>query len=123
MPTEVGETPFSSALDAGATATLEVPGAELDASSCAAEVQRLLKLPVAVSAILAARDLEVRSILAITVGSIIEFDVPCNADLSLNVSNKPIGSGQAIKIGENFGVRLTSIGTVQERIDAMGPQT
>ena len=50
-----------------------------------------------------------------------EFDVPVDADLTLEVAGRPIGKGHAVKIGENFGLRILKIDPVQQRIDAMGP--
>lgn len=83
------------------------------------ELQRILGLEVPVSATLAERHMDIQSIIQIKVGTILEFDVPSESDLSLEVSNRPIGHGQAVKVGENFGLRITRIGTVQDRIGAM----
>lgn len=75
-----------------------------------------------VSATLAERDMDIASILAINVGAIVEFDVPVEAELTLYVGNHAIGRGQAIKSGENFGVRITQIDNVEHRIGAMGAE-
>ncbi|MBI4717721.1 MAG: FliM/FliN family flagellar motor switch protein [Planctomycetes bacterium] len=83
-------------------------------------LQRILGLSVPVAVVLAERDMTVESILAVRVGTIIEFDVPFEAALTLYVANRPIGAGHAVKVGENFGLRLTSVGSVEQRIDAMG---
>ena len=72
-----------------------------------------------VSATLAERDMDIASILAINVGAILEFDVPVDAALTLYVGNHAIGRGQAIKSGENFGVKITQIDNVEHRIGAM----
>lgn len=84
------------------------------------ELQRILHLSVPVTVTLAERHMSIDTILTLTVGSIIEFDVSFEADLVLNVADRPVGRGQAVKVGENFGIRLTGIGSVHERIDAMG---
>jgi len=55
-------------------------------------------------------------------GAIIEFDKPAEAELDLMINNKCIGTGQAVKVGENFGLRITSIGSVRDRIEALGPK-
>ena len=62
----------------------------------------------------------VKSVLAISVGTIIEFDVPFDAELVLTVADQPIGTGLAVKVGERFGLRVRSIDNVRERIDALG---
>ena len=40
-------------------------------------------------------------------------------ELELLVNNKPIGAGTAVKVGENYGLRVTYVGDLQERIAAM----
>lgn len=84
------------------------------------EVRRILELDVVANVTLAEREMSIKSILALTVGSIIEFEEPFDAPLTLNIGNHPIGRGQAVKVGENFGLRVSYIGTIKDRIDAMG---
>lgn len=79
-----------------------------------------MELSVPVSASLAECEMSIESILAITVGAILEFDVPVESDLTLFVGNRPIGRGQAVKAGENFGIRVTRIDPVTQRIGALG---
>lgn len=83
------------------------------------EVARILGLTVPCSVILAQRDMSIQSILAITVGTIIEFNVPFDADLTLYIANRSIARGQAIKVGENFGIRIHKIDSIEHRIDAL----
>ena len=86
------------------------------------QIQRILGLSVPVTVVLAERDMPIESVLAITVGTIIEFEVPFDSELTLEVANQPIGQGQAVKTGEHFGLRVVRIGTVRDRINAMGGQ-
>lgn len=83
-------------------------------------VSRILGLDVKVSVVLAERLITVESILEMTAGTIIEFDVPFDAELHLKVGDRTIGQGQTVKIGENFGLRLTEVAKVPERVDALG---
>jgi len=84
-----------------------------------AGVARILGLSVPVTATLAERDMTIESIMGISVGTIVEFDVPVDAELTLSVANRAIGKGQAVKTGENFGLRITRIDNVEHRIGAM----
>ncbi len=84
------------------------------------EVRRILGLPVQVTVMLSSRDMPIGAILDLTVGTILEFEEQFDADLILKVVDHPIGRGQAVKVGENFGLRITGIGSVRERIGAMG---
>ncbi len=85
------------------------------------EFRRILRISVPVIANLAERNLALKEVLGWTPGSIIEFDQPADADLDLVVGNRRIGIGQAVKVGENFGIRITEIGDLVDRIRALGP--
>jgi len=86
------------------------------------EIERIKKLSVPVVVKLAEREMTISSILVITVGSIVEFEVPADSDLDLIVGTESIGAGQAVKVGENFGLRITRMGSLRERVEAMGGQ-
>lgn len=84
-----------------------------------ADISRVLELSVPVSVVLAERLMTIDTIVATQAGTIIEFEVPFDSDLCLFVANTEIGRGQAIKVGEKFGLRITQIGSVRERIAAL----
>ena len=50
----------------------------------------------------------------------IEFPQASNGELRVLVNNKAIGSGTAVKVGENFGVRISNVGDVSTRVQALG---
>lgn len=83
------------------------------------DIERILSLTVPVAVKLAEREISLEQILKITVGTILEFDVSADTELSLNIGAEKIGSGQAVKVGENFGLRLTQVHSVGDRIAAM----
>ena len=84
------------------------------------ELRRILHIEVPVIVQLAERELDMQEILNLNVGSVIEFDKRFDAELGLIVTNRQIGLGQAVKVGENFGLRVTRIGTVYDTIQALG---
>lgn len=83
-------------------------------------LKRILALEVPVAISLAEKAMSIEAILKIEVGTIVEFDVSFDAELTLFVGDQPIGRGHAVKIGENFGLRVTRIMPMDERIDALG---
>lgn len=85
----------------------------------AADISRILGLLVPVSVMLADRPMPVEQILKLNVGTIVEFDVPFDSELILEVADRPVGRGLAVKVGENFGLRVTQIGNVETRINAL----
>lgn len=84
------------------------------------DVSRILMLQVPVIVQLAGNTMPLSGIMGLTTGAIIEFDKPVDSDLYLLINNKCIGQGQAVKVGENFGLRITQVGSVRDRIQAMG---
>lgn len=87
------------------------------------ELKRIFKIEVPIIVRLSQRDMSMEDILSLTPGSIIEFETACDDDLSLAVGNRTIGSGQAVKVGENFGIRITHLANMSKRIRAMGGET
>ena len=84
------------------------------------DVARLLGLSLTARVVLAEREMAVDSILGIRPGTIIEFDVPFDSELLLYAGNRVVGRGQAVKVGEKFGLRVTRIDTVSSRIHSLG---
>jgi flagellar motor switch protein FliN/FliY len=84
------------------------------------ELSRVLQMRFPVIVVLAERQMELVEILNLNVGSIIEFERSSDAELALRVGNRPVATGQAVKVGEFFGLRVTAIDSIEERIRAMG---
>ena len=53
-------------------------------------------------------------------GAIIEFVKSSDEPLELLINNKVIGVGETVKVGENFGLRITQIGDVKQIIASLG---
>ena len=77
-----------------------------------------MEVPVIVK--LADRKLMLSEVLRLGTGAIIEFFKRSDEPLELLINNKTIGVGETVKIGENFGLRITQIGDVRQIIHAMG---
>lgn len=84
------------------------------------ELDRILKLSLPLAVKLAEQQMPVERVLEINVGVIIEFDRSFDAELDLMIGDCRIGTGQAVKVGENFGLRITRIGNLDEKIKALG---
>ncbi len=77
-----------------------------------------MQVPVIVK--LAERKLAMSEVLRLGVGSIIEFVKSNDEPLQLMISNKTIAVGEAVKVGENFGLRIKQIGTMKQLVAALG---
>jgi flagellar motor switch protein FliN/FliY len=86
------------------------------------ELERILRLKVPVIVKLAERKLTMSEVLRLGVGAIIEFSKASDEPLELLINNKPIGVGEAVKVGENFGLRITQVGDVKSVIRSMGSE-
>ncbi len=84
------------------------------------ELHRILRLQVPVIVKLAERKLSMSEVLRLGTGAIIEFFKSSEEPLELLINNKAIGVGEAVKVGENFGLRITQIGDVKSVIRSMG---
>lgn len=87
------------------------------------EIQTILKLSVPVIVQVGERHLPVGDVLALGPGAILELGKAAESELSLLVNNKSIAQGTAVKVGENFGLKISEIGSTKDRVEAMGGST
>ena len=83
------------------------------------DLQTILKLSVPVIVQIGQRKLPLDDVLALGPGAILELGKSSEDDLDLLVNNKPIGTGTAVKVGENFGIRIGFVGDATQRIAAL----
>jgi flagellar motor switch protein FliN/FliY len=83
-------------------------------------LQRILRLNVPVIVKLAERKLSLSEVLRLGTGAIIEFSKRNDEPLELLINNKAVALGETVKVGENFGIRITQIGDVKQVIRSMG---
>ncbi|MFQ5733810.1 MAG: FliM/FliN family flagellar motor switch protein, partial [Planctomycetaceae bacterium] len=76
---------------------------------------QLLKVPVDVSVRLAEKKVELEHLLMLTPGSLITFNKSCDDLLELYVNNCRYAIGEAVKIGENFGMKVIEVGVRPKR--------
>lgn len=86
-------------------------------------LDRILTLEVPIIVQLGRRLLPLREVIALIPGAIIELPKASTAELELLVNNKVIGSGAAVKVGENFGLKISHIGDARSRIEALAGES
>ena len=84
------------------------------------DLKAILALEVPLLVLLGERTLKLSEVTSLIPGAIIELPKLAEEELEILVNNKPIGTGIAVKVGENFGVRVSYIGDLKERIRALG---
>lgn len=85
------------------------------------DLDTILRLDVPLVVVLGERTMRLADVRDFVPGTIIELAKSADEDLELRVNNRPVGNGRAVKIGENFGIRVTYVGNPGSRIVALGP--
>lgn len=88
-------------------------------ASAGTNLDQILRLEVPIVVRVAERSMKLAEVVRIVPGTIIELPKLAEAELDLCVNNRAIGCGRAVKVGENFGLRITFMGDVTERVRAM----
>jgi len=83
------------------------------------EIRRILDIEVPVIVKLAERKLSVSEVMRLGTGAIIEFFKASNKPLELMINNKVVALGEAVKVGENFGLRITRIVDVKQIVQSL----
>jgi flagellar motor switch protein FliN/FliY len=71
---------------------------------------RLMKLPVPVAVHLAERKIDMSQLLSMAPGTLLTFEKSCEDLLDLYVNNRIYAKGEAVKIGEKFGLKINQLG-------------
>jgi len=79
-----------------------------------ANINRLLKIKMPLIVKLAEKTESLEKVLNYSEGHIIEFDKSSDGLLELLIVDKLIGQGEAVKIGENFGIRIRQVGSASD---------
>ncbi|QEG37866.1 FliM/FliN family flagellar motor C-terminal domain-containing protein [Bythopirellula goksoeyrii] len=69
----------------------------------------LLKISVPVRVILASKKENLMDVVEMAPGTIIKFEKPCDEVLQLFVGNQQVAEGEAVKVGDKFGFRTTTM--------------
>ena len=75
----------------------------------------LLRIKIAVNVTLASKKQAVNRILDLGPGAIIHFEKSCEEMLDLEVGGQIVAQGEPVKVGDKFGIRLTSLAMPGER--------
>jgi flagellar motor switch protein FliN len=66
------------------------------------------------------RRMRVNELLSLGVGSVIDLDAAAGAPLGIYANQTLIAQGEAVVVGERYGIRVTDIVTPSERIKRLG---
>lgn len=86
-----------------------------------AYTRSLLKIRVPVIVTLAEKRQPLKRIIELGPGAIIQFDKSCDETLDLQVGDHRVAVGEAVKVGDKFGLRITSMALPDERFEPLRP--
>ena len=81
----------------------------------------LLRIKVPVVVTLAKNRQPLGRIMELGPGAILQFDKPCDEPLDLEVGGKAVAAGEAVKVGDKFGIRISSVLLPDERFHEVRP--
>ena len=84
--------------------------------------RRLLRVKVPVTIRLASTQTRLSQLMEMGPGSIIQFEKGCDERLTMEVGGFDIAEGEAVKIGDKFGLRVTQIVLPPERFQKIQRQ-
>jgi flagellar motor switch/type III secretory pathway protein FliN len=87
-----------------------------------AYTRSLLRIEVPVVVTLATSELPVSRVIELCSGTLLHFKKPCDEPLTLSVGNCAVAVGEAVKVGEKFGLRITSMVLPQEKFEPIKPK-
>lgn len=76
--------------------------------------QSILGIETPVSVVLARKPVSVAEIVDLVPGSMLTFDTHCDQPLLLEANGTPIATGETVKIGDKFGLRIRHLICEQE---------
>lgn len=80
----------------------------------------LLRIQVPVVVTLATTRKPVSNVLDLAPGTILQFSKSCDDPLTLSVGGCEVGVGETVKVGDKFGLRLTSMVMPEEKFEPVG---
>lgn len=87
------------------------------------DIDRILEIPLEVHVELGRKRMRIGELLSIGIGSVVELGTAAGAPLSIYANNTLIAHGEAVVIGERYGVRVTDIVSPRERVRRLGGES
>lgn len=80
----------------------------------------LYDIPLQISVEVGRSKILLRDLLKMTEGYVIELDKVAGEPLDLYVNSRLIARGEAVMVGDKFGIRLTDVVSTSDRIENLG---
>ncbi|MCL2457634.1 MAG: flagellar motor switch protein FliN [Desulfobulbus sp.] len=91
-----------------------------DQGKLARELEFLYGVPLQVSVEVGRARILLKDLLQMGEGYVVELDKQAGAPLDLYVNSRLIARGEAVKVGDKFGIKLTEVVSQSDRIENLG---
>ncbi|MCM8710951.1 flagellar motor switch phosphatase FliY [Clostridium sp. SYSU_GA19001] len=95
------------------------PLKESSAAAMPRNIDLILDVPLEISVVLGRTKKNIKDILSLGTGSLIELDKLAEEPVEILVNGKIVAYGEVVVVDENFGVRITSIVSGAERVKSL----
>lgn len=96
------------------------PLQEPNTYSAPKNIDLILDVPLEISVVLGRTKKSVKEILSLGTGSLVELDKLAEEPVEILVNGKKVAYGEVVVVDENFGVRITSIVSNEDRVKSLG---
>jgi flagellar motor switch protein FliN/FliY len=96
------------------------PLQQSQAYSAPKNIDLIMDVPLEISVVLGRTRKNIRDILNLGTGSLVELDKLAEEPVEILVNGKKVAYGEVVVVDENFGVRITSIVSNEERVRSLG---
>lgn len=103
-----------------ASESADIATADTSDARDTSHLDRILEMKIPIVVKIVEKPLTISAILKLNIGSVITFTKDAYQHVDLMVNKTTIGLGQPVKIGEKFGLRISQIGPVEDRIKLLG---
>jgi flagellar motor switch protein FliN/FliY len=100
-------------------APLDEGDVKADPSTADLNLKMVLDIPVDVHVEIGHTRVSIRDLLRLGVGSVVELDRLAGQPADVIVNGKLIGQGDVVVVNETFGIRITKLVGLQERIQSL----
>lgn len=80
------------------------------------ELERIMEIPLQIHVELGRKRMRISELLAVGTGTVVELSTAAGSPLSIYANQTLIAQGEAVVIGERYGIRITEIVSQRERV-------
>ncbi len=80
------------------------------------DIEMVMDVPVQITVELGRSKMQIRHLVALTYGAVIELDVPAGEPLDVVVNGTLVAQGEVVIVNDRYAIRLTDIVTPAERL-------